>query len=154
MMGTPPESLIRSLARAVAIMHEEGLENVYTRHALLAEAFHAFVHAVGCELVAQEPQYRSHTVSAMLLPKGIIAGEVVKRALQNDNVRLSTGQDTLKETAIRIGHMGPVRPAMLARGVKALAQALTESGMDAKLAQAGVDACTRVLARGERKAAA
>jgi len=154
MMGTPPESLIRSLACAVAMMHEEGLENVYARHALLAGAFHAFVHAVGCELVAQEPQYRSHTVSAMLLPAGVNAGEVVKRALQNDNVRLAAGQDTLKETAIRIGHMGPVQPAMLLRGVTALARALKELGVDARLAQGGVEACTLVLARGERKAAA
>ena len=145
MMGTPPESLIRSLACAVAMMHEEGLENVYARHALLAEGFHAFVHAVGCEFIAQEPQYRSHTVSAMLLPKGIIAGEVVKRALQNDNVRLASGQDTLKETAIRVGHMGPVKPDMLLRGVRALARALKELGMDAKLAQGGVEACAQVF---------
>jgi aspartate aminotransferase-like enzyme len=154
MMGTPPESLVRSLAQAVAMMHEEGLPNVYARHALLAEAFHAFVHAAGCELVAKEPQYRSHTVSAMLLPVGIKAGDVVQRALKNDNVRLSAGQDTLKETAIRIGHMGPVRPDMLLRGVKALARALAELGMDAKQAQAGVDACAHVLARGEQKTAA
>lgn len=152
MMGTPPESLIRSLARAVAMMHEEGLPSVYARHALLAEAFHAFVHTAGCELVAKEPQYRSHTVSAMLLPPGISARDVVQRAKENDNVTLSTGQDTLKETAIRVGHMGPVRPAMLARGVTALARALGELGMDARLAQAGVDACARALARGERKA--
>jgi len=151
MMGTPPESLIRSLARAVAMMHEEGLPNVYARHALLAEAFHAFVHAVGCELVAREPQYRSHTVSAMLIPEGMKAAEVVNRTLENDNVRLAGGQDTLKETAIRVGHMGPVQPAMLARGVKALARALTGLGMDAKLAQAGVDACAQVLARGSHK---
>lgn len=154
MMGTPPESLIRSLAQAVTMMHDEGLPNVFARHALLAEAFHAFVHAAGCELVAKEPQYRSHTVSAMLLPAGIKAGDVVQRALKNDNVRIASGQDALKDTAIRIGHMGPVRPDMLLRGVKALARALTELGMDAKLAQAGVDACARVLARSEQKTAA
>jgi aspartate aminotransferase-like enzyme len=148
MMGTPPESLIRSLARAVAMMHEEGLPNVYARHALLAKAFHAFVDSAGCELVAKEPQYRSHTVSAMLLPKGIHAAELVKRALQNDNVRLAGGQDTLKETAIRVGHMGPVQPDMLLRGVKALARALIEFGMATKDAQAGVDACARMLAQG------
>jgi alanine-glyoxylate transaminase/serine-glyoxylate transaminase/serine-pyruvate transaminase len=112
------------------------------------------VQAAGCELVAKEPQYRSHTVSAMLLPSGINARDVVQRVLANDNVRISAGQDTLKATAIRVGHMGPVRPAMLARGVKALARALTELGVDAKLAQAGVAACARVLARGERKATA
>jgi aspartate aminotransferase-like enzyme len=85
----------------------------------------------------------------MLIPKGMKATEVVNRTLENDNVRLAGGQDTLKETAIRVGHMGPVQPAMLARGVKALARALTGLGMDAKLAQAGVDACAQVLARGK-----
>lgn len=149
MMGTPPESLIRSLARAVAMMHEEGLPNVYARHALLAEGFHAFVHAAGCELVARETQYRSHTVSAMLLPSGIKAGDVVRLALANDNVRLAAGQDSLKDTAIRVGHMGPVRPDMLLRGIKALARALGELGMSAQRAQAGVDAGARVLARNQ-----
>ena len=154
MMGTPPESLIRSLARAVAMMHEEGLSNVYARHALLAKAFHAFVDTIGCELVAKEAAYRSHTISAMRLPPGINAREVVQRAKANDNVVLSTGQDTLKETAIRVGHMGPVQPAMLLRGVEALARALGELGMDQRLAQSGVDACARVLAGGGHNAAA
>ncbi|MEO7728857.1 MAG: alanine--glyoxylate aminotransferase family protein [Burkholderiales bacterium] len=149
MMGTPPESLIRSLARAVAMMHDEGLPNVYARHAQLAEGFHAFVHAAGCELVAREPQYRSHTVSAMLLPAGIKAGDVVQRVLKNDNIRIASGQDSLKDTAIRVGHMGPVRPAMLLRGIQALARAMSGLGMDAKLAQAGVDASARVLARNQ-----
>ncbi len=153
MMGTPPESLIRSLARAVAMMHEEGLPNVYARHALLAEGFQAFVHVAGCELVAKEPQYRSHTVSAMLLPAGIKTSDVVQRVLKNDNVRIASGQDSLKDTAVRIGHMGPVRPDMLMRGIRALAQALSELGMDAKLAQAGVDAGARVLEHGAKAAA-
>ena len=154
MMGTPPESLLRSLARAVAMMHREGLANVYARHALLAQAFHAFVHAAGCELVAKEPQYRSHTVSAMLLPAGINSRDVVSRVQQNDNVLLALGQDSLKETAVRLGHMGPVTPDMLTRGVKALARALGELGMEARLAQAGVDACMRTLARAAPQASA
>jgi aspartate aminotransferase-like enzyme len=85
----------------------------------------------------------------MLLPAGIKAADVVALALKNDSVRLSAGQDTLKDTAIRVGHMGPVKPAMLLRGVKALARALSELGMDAKLAKAGVDACAQVLANGK-----
>ena len=154
MMGTPPESLIRSLGCAVEMIHAEGLPNVYARHTLLATAFHAFVHAIGCELVAKEPQYRSHTVSAMLLPAGIKTGDVVQRVLHNDNVRIAGGQDSLKDTAIRVGHMGPVQSAMLLRGVRALARALAELGMDAKVAQAGVDVCALVLAGGAQKQAA
>lgn len=73
MMGTPPESLMRSLACALTMMHAEGLPNVYARHALLAEAFRSFVQAAGCELVARDPGYRSNTVSAMTLPAGILS---------------------------------------------------------------------------------
>jgi hypothetical protein len=35
---------------------------------------------------------------------------------------------------------------MLLRGVQALARALSELGMEAKVAQAGVEACAQVLA--------
>ncbi len=154
MMGTPPESLLRSLARAVEMMHEEGLPNVYARHARLAGAFLAFVRAVGCELVATEPRYRSNTVSAMKLPPGINAGDVVRRALANDNVLLATGQDAFKDTVIRMGHMGPVRPGMLLRGAQALARALAASGMESALAQSGVEACAAALASERHEMAA
>ena len=150
MMGTPPESLLRSLACAMAMMHKEGLANVYARHALLARAFHAFVHGAGCELAAKEPAYRSHTISAMVLPAGIRAGDIVKRALENDNVAVASGQDSQKDSVIRLGHMGGCTPDMLMRGVEALAHALGASGMDNKVAQAGVDACAEVLAGSER----
>ena len=147
MMGTPPESLIRSLACAVSMMHAEGLDNVYARHALMADAFRAFARGAGCELAAKDPNYRSHTVSTMKLPAGINAGNVTKRMLENDNVALATGQDTLKEIAVRMGHMGPVQPDMLLRGVTSLARAMTELGMNRKLTQAGVDACAGALAK-------
>ena len=152
MMGTPPESLIRSLACAVSMMHAEGLDNVYARHVLLADAFRAFVHAAGCELAAKDAQYRSNTVSNMELPAGIKAGDVTKRMLENDNVALATGQDSLKDTSVRMGHMGPVQPDMLLRGVRSLARSLTELGMDGKLAQSGVAACAGELARETRAA--
>ena len=147
MMGTPPESLLRSLACAVEMMHDEGLAQVYARHALLAGAFRAFVQAAGCELVAQDARYRSDTVSAMKLPHGIKADDVVKRALAADSVLFATGQDSFKDTVIRVGHMGALKPDMLLRGVQALARALDAAGMPSKVAQSGVDACAAVLAR-------
>ena len=146
MMGTPPESLIRSLACAVSMMHAEGLPRVYARHVLLGDAFRAFVHGAGCTLAAKEPKYYSNTVSAMELPEGIKAADLVRRVRENDNIAISTGQDSLKETAIRVGHMGPVQPAMLERGVHAIGRALIELGMQGERVKCGVDACARVLA--------
>jgi len=147
MMGTPPESLIRSLSCAVGMMHREGLPNVYARHQQLANAFRAFAAEIGCELAAKEPEYRSNTVTAMMLPAGIKSGDITKHVLQHANVAIASGQDTLKDTAIRMGHMGPVQPDMLMRGVVALANALSAHGMDPKLAQSGVEACATVVAQ-------
>jgi len=157
MMGTLPESLMRCLACAVDMMHEEGLPNVYARHALLAEAFRAFVDAVGCELVAKDPRYFSPTVSAMRLPPGIHSKDVVKLSMANDSVAFSAGLDEFKDSAIRMGHMGPVQPDMLLRGVESLARSMTELGWDPKLGKAGVEACAQALGaatRNQQEAAA
>ena len=151
MMGTPPESLIRSLACAVGMMHDEGLPNVFARHARLANAFHVFAQAIGCELAAKEPAYRSNTVTAMMLPAGIKSGEVKHHALTHGNVTIAMGQNSLKETAIRIGHMGPVQPPMLLRGVDALANALVASGFESQRARAGVEACAAALSGDEQR---
>jgi aspartate aminotransferase-like enzyme len=145
MMGTPPESLIRSLACAVSMMHAEGLTRVYSRHALLGDAFRAFVHGAGCALAAKEPKHYSNTVSAMELPAAIRAADVVRKVRENDNILIASGQDSLKETAIRVGHMGPVQTEMLERGMHAISRALGQLGMQAKRLENGVEACVRVL---------
>jgi len=151
MKGTVPEALVRCLACAVDMMHEEGLEHVYARHALLAEGFRAFVHATGCELVASERRYLSNTVSAMRLPPGMSSKDVVRLAMANDSVALSAGLDEFKDTTVRMGHMGPVQPDMLLRGVRSLARAMSELGLDAKRGQSGVDACAHTLGLVRRK---
>lgn len=145
MMGTPPESLLRSLARALSLIHREGLSSVYARHARLKTATCAFASEVGCELLAKDPEFRSNTISGLALPPGIAAPEVVRRVFANDNVLLAAGQDRFKDSAIRIGHMGPVKPDMLLRGVQALARAMTELGLDRRLAKRGVEACAMSL---------
>ena len=53
-----------------------------------------------------------------------------------------------------MGHMGPVSPEMLLRGVEALARALSALGMESRLAQSGVQACAAALSGEARQMAA
>jgi len=143
---TPPESLVRSLACALSLIYEEGLSNVYARHKTMARAFLAFVEGWGGHLLAQDPKARSHTVSAMEVPEGIDARALLDNMLQVDRVAMAPGQEHLKGKIIRLGHMGPVTPAQLMRGLESLARALAELGTDKERTRAGLEAAAQVLA--------
>ena len=65
--GTPPEHLLYGLRQALDMLFEEGLENVYLRHSLLAEAVRRAVgvwaegQVIGFNII--EPSERCNTVT-------------------------------------------------------------------------------------------
>src|SRR4051794_39605765 len=69
--GTPPEHLLYGLRQALDLLFEEGLENVFRRHRLLAEAVRRAVgicaegQAISFNII--EPAERSDTVTAVLM---------------------------------------------------------------------------------------
>ncbi|SEK66116.1 pyridoxal-phosphate-dependent aminotransferase family protein [Pacificibacter marinus] len=69
--GTPPTQHLYGLRKAVDMMLEEGLDNIFARHAALAGAYWAAadVWAQGGDLVLNVPdaQHRSHAVTALKL---------------------------------------------------------------------------------------
>jgi alanine-glyoxylate transaminase/serine-glyoxylate transaminase/serine-pyruvate transaminase len=114
--GTPPEHLLFGLRKAFDMLFEEGLENVFRRHQLLAEAVRR---AVGAWAEGQsisfniiEPSERCDTVTAVLLaghdPEAL-------RAYCNDKcgVVLGHGIGELSGKAFRIAHMGHVNAPMV-----------------------------------------
>src|SRR5688572_9601529 len=72
--GTPPEHLLFGLRAAMDMLFAEGLENVFHRHRLLAEAVRRAVgiwgegQAIGFNIV--EPSERCDTVTAVLMNSG------------------------------------------------------------------------------------
>src|SRR5258708_7116300 len=72
--GTPPEHLLFGLRQALDMLFEEGLDNVFRRHHLLAEATRRAVgvwsegQAIGFNII--EPNERSDTVTAVLMDAG------------------------------------------------------------------------------------
>src|SRR5215470_7146100 len=67
---TPATQMLHGLAESIAMLHEEGLDNVFARHHRLAEATRRAVRAWGLEIMCRDAKYYSPTVTAVLLPDG------------------------------------------------------------------------------------
>ncbi|HEY2955323.1 MAG TPA: alanine--glyoxylate aminotransferase family protein [Candidatus Eisenbacteria bacterium] len=100
---TPPVSLVLALEESLAMIAEEGLEQVYQRHRRVALATRAGGQALGFRLFPSSP---SHAVTALEPPEGIEAGALVKRLRERHGMVIAGGQDRLKGRIVRIGHMG------------------------------------------------
>ena len=125
--GTPPEHLLFGLHKALDLLFEEGLDNVFRRHRLLAEAVRRAVgvwaegQAIGFNIV--EPGERCDTVTTVLLngrdPEAL-------RAYCNDKcgVILGHGIGELSGKAFRVAHMGHVNAPMILGTLSVIEMAL------------------------------
>ena len=138
---TPPVSLIRALHRAIGMMREEGYENVFARHARLAQATRAAMMALGLKLVAENP---ANGVTAVWAPEGIDTGEMTKKMRDEYGITIAGGQGGLKGKAFRVGHMGYVSEADLLVAVAGVERALAEMGYACELGT-GVAVAEKVL---------
>src|SRR3989441_12509417 len=68
---TPSLPLLYGLRLSLAILSEEGLEDVFARHHRLAEGVRAAVLAWGLKLCATAPKWRSDTGSAIVVLEGL-----------------------------------------------------------------------------------
>ena len=110
---TPSTNLIFGLDEALNILMEEGLENVFKRHARLAEATRIAVKAWGLEILAKNPEEYSNTITAVLLPSGYDADNLRKIILDDFNMSLGMGLNKIKGKVFRIGHLGDFNDLML-----------------------------------------
>ncbi len=111
---TPATNLLYGLRESLAMLREEGLENVFARHARHAEATRRAVEAWGLELVCRRPEERSASLTAVLVPEGHDADALRKVILERFDMSLGTGLARLKGKAFRIGHLGNFNDLMLA----------------------------------------
>ncbi|MCC5912171.1 MAG: alanine--glyoxylate aminotransferase family protein [Clostridiaceae bacterium] len=140
---TPAVSLIRGVNKALELIIEEGLQEVFERHSRLAEATRHAVEALGLKLFATEGA-RSDVITSIKMPEGI-DGEGIKKIMsEKHGVIIAGGQQDLKGKIIRIGHMGYVDEGDLIKTIAALEKALLEVGYTVTLG-AGVTAARERL---------
>ncbi len=140
---TPATNLFYGLKEALAIMAEEGRENIFSRHARLGEATRRAVRAWGLEICALDPREYSNTVTTILLPPGF--EEVAFRALvlEKFNMSLGAGLGRLAGKAFRIGHLGSTNDLMVAGALSGVEMGLELFGVPHK--KGGVDAAMAYL---------
>jgi alanine-glyoxylate transaminase/serine-glyoxylate transaminase/serine-pyruvate transaminase len=126
---TPSLPMLYGLREALAILQEEGLENVFTRHHRLAEGTRQAVKAWGLELCARAPKWNSDTVTAILVPAGVNGAEVIDVAYRRYNLALGAGLARMAGKLFRIGHLGDLNELMLLGGIAGAEMAMRDVGI-------------------------
>jgi alanine-glyoxylate transaminase/serine-glyoxylate transaminase/serine-pyruvate transaminase len=103
---TPATTLLFGLDESLKMLAEEGLPNVFARHARLAEGVRKAVAAWGLKLVAQKPEEASNTITAVVTPQGVDADALIALAEARLNLALGNGLGPLSGKVFRIGHLG------------------------------------------------
>lgn len=128
---TPNLPMLYGLREALAIIFEEGLENIFARHRHLAEGVRAaVVDGWGLQPCAKESRWYSDTVTAIITPAGIDAAEIIKRAATEHNLALGAGLSKLAGKAFRIGHLGDLNALMLCGAISGAEMAMRGVGVD------------------------
>ncbi|GAP36719.1 aminotransferase class V-fold PLP-dependent enzyme [Piscinibacter sakaiensis] len=127
---TPPLPLLYGLRESLAMLAEEGLENVFRRHAYLAGGVRAAVQqGWGLEVCAKQPQWYSDTVSAVVVPAGTDAARVIDRAFRRYNLSLGAGLSKVAGKVFRIGHLGDCNELMLMQAIGGAEMAMIDCGL-------------------------
>lgn len=126
---TPATQLLRGLDLSCDMLLEEGLEAVWQRHARLAEGVRQAVQAWGLKLCATAPKWHSDTVSAIVVPEGVDATRVIRRAYEAYNTSFGTGLSKVAGKVFRIGHLGWLNEGMVCTALSVAEMAMIDCGI-------------------------
>ena len=141
---TPAVGLISGLAKSIEMLEDEGLENVYARHARFAEATRRAVAAWGMRPCAASPDLYSDTVTAVVVPEGCNGTDLVQLAASKYGVAFGVGLGEVAGKVFRIGHLGMLTDAMLLSGLAVAEMCMADLGWDVRLGS-GVAAAQEYL---------
>jgi alanine-glyoxylate transaminase/serine-glyoxylate transaminase/serine-pyruvate transaminase len=127
---TPALPMLYGLREAIALLNEEGLENVFKRHSYLAGGTRAAVlDGWKLKLCAVAPKWYSDTVSAVMVPEGINGADVISRAFKRYNLALGAGLSKVAGKLFRIGHLGDLNELMLLGAIAGAEMAMLDVGV-------------------------
>jgi alanine-glyoxylate transaminase/serine-glyoxylate transaminase/serine-pyruvate transaminase len=126
---TPATTLLFGLREALAMLEEEGLANVFARHARLAEACRRAVRAWGVEILCRNPAEYSNTLTAVVLPPGLDSDAFVAHAYRRLGLSLGIGLGDVKGRVFRIGHLGSLNELDLLGALAGVEMTLREVGV-------------------------
>ncbi|MFN8113735.1 MAG: alanine--glyoxylate aminotransferase family protein [Solirubrobacterales bacterium] len=147
---SPPDSpfttavtLFRALDVALTQIFDEGIDEVFERHAVLARGARAGIAGLGLERFGPDDP-DANVVTAALLPEGIDGAAVPKTMRDRYGVTAAGGQGHLKGKIVRIAHCGYYGAFDIVIALTALEMALRDCGHEVEPG-AGVAAAQRVF---------
>jgi alanine-glyoxylate transaminase/serine-glyoxylate transaminase/serine-pyruvate transaminase len=126
---TPAATLLRALRASVDMLLEEGLANVFARHRRLGGAVRAAVDAWGLRNCAQGPQWYSDTVTAIMVPGGFDANDVIRTAYNHYDLSLGGGLNKVAGKVFRVGHLGWLNEIMVLQALGGVELAMHDVGI-------------------------
>jgi aspartate aminotransferase-like enzyme len=136
---TPGVNQIYQLQAAMDMIEKEGIENVWKRHQILADAMRAGIKALGLQLLSKRP---GNVTTAVLSP--LDTGKLTKLMRDKYGVTMAGGQDHLKGKIFRVAHLGYMGKFDVIVGLSAIEMAFCEMGKPLPLGT-GVKAAEEVF---------
>ena len=142
---TPATNLLYGLRESITMLLEEGLNNVFTRHAHLAEATRCAVRTWGLDILCLNENEYSNSLTAVLVPSGHDADEFRRVVLDNFDMSLGNGLGKLAGRVFRVGHLGDFNELMLAGSLSGVEMGLELASVPHQ--KGGVQAALDFLAK-------
>jgi alanine-glyoxylate transaminase/serine-glyoxylate transaminase/serine-pyruvate transaminase len=138
---TPAISMFFAAKEAIAMMEEEGLENIVARHDRLAEATRRAVRAWGLEILCADPHAYANALTAIMTPEGVNADAVRAAILEHYDVSLGAGLGKVAGKVFRVGHLGWTNDLMVIGSLAGVEMGLGAAGVKHKSGgvQAAID---------------
>ena len=126
---TPAATLLRGLRASIDMLLDEGLDNVFARHRRLAGGVRAAVDAWGLGICAEGPVWYSDTVTAILVPEGFDANDVIGTAYRRYDLSLGAGLSRVAGKVFRIGHLGWLNEIMVLQALGGVELVMRDVGI-------------------------
>jgi alanine-glyoxylate transaminase/serine-glyoxylate transaminase/serine-pyruvate transaminase len=126
---TPSLPLLYGLRESLDMLFEEGLANVFARHARLAAGVREAVSAWGLEACCREARWQSNTVTAVVVPAEVNAARIIETAFRRYNLSLGAGLSRLAGKVFRVGHLGDLNELMLLGALAGAEMAMADHGV-------------------------
>lgn len=144
---TPPINIVAGVREALRMMFEEGLDHVFARHALMANALRAGMGTLGFETFPPR-EIASSTVAVGRAPEGFDASALVRHVYKAHNTVIAGARNRLRGKVIRLGTMGTIGASDILTDLYLLETSLQELGHEVRR-EAALEAASRVLSREE-----
>lgn len=140
---TPSTNLLYGLNEAIDMLHEEGLDNVFARHARHGAAARSAVRHWGLEVLCASQGQESGVLTAVKMPEGHSADAFRASTLEHFDISLGNGLSKVADKVFRIGHLGDFNDLMLVATLAGVEMGLSKAEVPHN--SGGVSAAMEVL---------